>query len=343
MQHNYEFGMWLRDIPTPYVDEFDKDAHGIRNKPARYLETMYKWLGMWAGAIGWGGDLFDDLPPFLAELWLQSSGFSALVEHGSSLHYVSGINSSFRGEFTEYFQPVGLIVSNPYAPEINGEYTFGENAVLIKNDPQMQGVLPILMTRAEMLTENDVSFLCGLQNLRIINIIRAANDKIKTAAESFFKQIRFGRSGVISGSVKSWSGDDTKIIENLPTGGVPTNYMLQFIETAQYIKGSLYNEMGLQSNFNMKRESLNDSEVAANNDTLRPYIDNMMECRKNAVEEIKRVFGVDVTVDLMGAWKTREKIAEATAEKATEPKETTGEPEPETETETEADQSENPE
>lgn len=341
MQSAYKFGMWLCDIPTPYTDENDDKATGIRNKPARYLETMYKWLGMWAGAIGWGGEPFDSLPPFLAELWLQSSGFSAVVERGGNLHYVSGINSSFRGAFTEYFQPVGLIVSNPYAPEINGEYTFGKNAVLIKNDPQMQGVLPILMTRAEMLTENDVSFLCGLQNLRIINIIRAANDKIEAAAKSFFRQIRWGRSGIITGSQKSWSGDNSNMIENLPTGGVPANYMLQFIETAQYIKGTLYNEMGLQSNFNMKRESLNDSEISANNDTLRPYIDNMLECRKNAVKEIKRVFGVDVTVNLIGAWKTREEIAEATAEKATEPEEPTGEPGPDTETE--AEQNENPE
>lgn len=323
--NQYKFGMWFNDFPNPYRDEIDKDAHGIRNKPARYDETIFRWCGMCAGMFEWKGEPFDDMPPYIAELWLQSAGFAAIVKHGDKLHFVSKINSAFSGTFTEYYLPSGVVVSAAYAPEIDGEYTFGKNAVLIRNDAQMQGIFPLIAPRAEMEVENNVSILCGLQNLRIINIIRAANDTIKTAAESFLKQIRFGRSGIITGGkMKTWSGDDTKMIENLPTGGVPNNYMLQFIETAQYIKGSLYNDLGLQSNFNMKRESLNDSEIAANNDTLRPYVDEMLECRKRAAEEINRVFGTNVSVDLAGAWKTRAEIAEKTAEQIENP-----EPEPE--------------
>jgi hypothetical protein len=87
----------------------------------------------------------------------------------------------------------------------------------------------------------------------------------------------------------------------------------------------MYNDIGLQSNFNMKRETLNDGEIAANTDTLRPLIDNMLECRQNFCEEVKRVFGVDISVKLAGAWKTRAEIAEAETEQienAAEPAET---------------------
>lgn len=312
-------------FPEP---DADIKAEGVRNKRARYREKVLHWLTLTAGAFRWGvNDILENIPLHTIETWLQAYGWCAIIRKNGKYHLVSGINAGFRGTYTEYYMPVGVVVSAPYCPDkIDGEYTFGEDAVLLRNDTYMQGLYPTICPRCELSVENDVSILCGLQNLRIINIIHAATDKMREAAASFLRQIRWGRSGIITGSEKTWSGSDTKTVENIPTGGVPANYMQQLVETAQYLRGSMYNDLGLQSNFNMKRETLNDGEIAANTDTLRPLIDNMFECRQAFCEEVKRVFGVEISVDLSGAWKTRKENAEAEAQAI----ENAAEPEPET-------------
>ena len=325
-------------MPNYYADEQDVKAHGIRKKRARYNEKVRKILNMTAGAIAWGNinEFLPDMPPTTIEQYTQTAGWSALIKKDDKYHLVSGICAGFIGEWTEYFMPQGIIVSNPYAAEkIDGQYYFGKNAVLLRNDTFMQGLYPIICPRAEMMTENDVSILCGLENLRIINIIHAINDSMKTAAESFFKQIRFGRSGIITGkdSRNKWSGsENAPVIENLPTGGVPANYMIQFIETAQYIRGSLFNDLGLQYNSNMKRESLNDAETTMNSDVLRPLIDNMIECRKQFCKDCKETFGIEIQPpELQGAWKLRKEMTEQNAR--AEPEQPAEVTEPETEPE----------
>ena len=307
---------FMKCVPMAFPElEKDHKARGVRDKPALYRNYLSKWLGETVQAFAWGVDnILPALPLYIIEAWCQSAGWAALIRCNSEYHIVSGINAAFDGHYNEWYMYEGINVTSSYAPQINGHYTFGENAVLLRNDTFMRGMYPLFCPKAELAVETDVSILCGVQNLRIINIIHAANDKLKLAAESFLKQIRWGRSGIITGSNKTWSGDDSKTLENLPTGGVPANYMQQLIETAQYIRGSLYNEIGLQSNYNMKREKLSDSEVNANNDSLRPLIDNMFECRKNFCEEVKKVFGVSISVELAGAWKTRAEMAEKAAE-----------------------------
>lgn len=329
---------FLKNLPDYYTGENDEKARGIRNKKARYTEKVEKILNMTARAIGWGNieTYLPEMPPVTMEQYTQTAGWSALIKKDDKYHLVSGICAGFIGDWTEYFLPQGVIVSNPYATEkIDGQYYFGKDAVLLRNDTYMRGLYPIICPRVEMMCENDVSILCGLENLRIINIIHALNDSMKTAAESFFKQIRFGRSGIITGkdSRNKWSGgDNSPVIENLPTGGVPANYMIQFIETAQYIKGSLYNDLGLQYNSNMKRESLNDAETTMNSDVLRPLIDNMMECRKQFCKDCKEVFGIDIQPpELQGAWKLRKEMTEQNAR--AEPEQPAEEAEPETEPE----------
>ncbi len=332
---------YLQNMPDYYIGEREKDLHGIRNKPDRYSEKVRKVLNMTASAIVWPNitDILPDMPPVTVEQYTQPAGWSALIRKDGKYHLVSGICAGFIGAWTEYFMPRGVIVSNPYARDIDGEYYFGQNAVLLRNDTYMLGLYPIICPRAEMMTENDVSILCGLENLRIINIIHAFTDPMKTAAETFFRKIRQGVSGIITGtdSRNKWSGgDNSPVIENLPTGGVPANYMIQFIETAQYIRGSLYNDLGLQYNSNMKREALNSAETTMNSDILRPIIDNMMDCRMEFVRDCKKVFGLEISPpELSGAWKIRKEMTEAASENAEEP-------EPETEQREGVNDDENP-
>ena len=317
----------IDDMPDYFCDEQDPKARGIRKKRARFRELVAKYMNMTADAITWPdiSDILPEMPPTTLEEYTQSAGWSALIKK-DGFHIVSGICAGFIGEWTEYFVPRGVIVSNPYNTKIDGTYIFGENAVLLRNDTHMQGLFPIICPRVELLVENDISILCGMENLRVINMIHAVTDSMKTAAESFFQQVKWGRHGIITGkdSKNKWSGSpDAPTIQNLPTGGVPTNYLIQFIEAAQYTRACLYNDLGLQYNANMKREALNSAETTMNADVLRPVIDNMMECRRRFCDDVKTVFGVEISPPVLsGAWGIRQKMAENAVNPETETTET---------------------
>ena len=114
------------------------------------------------------------------------------------------------------------------------------------------------------------------------------------------------------------------------------------IEQEQYLKASWYNELGLNANYNMKREALNSAESTINNDILFPLIDEMLKQRQIACEQINALFGTDISVELDSSWKDNKKEEQAeiksSDEQESEPEAEESEPEAE-ESEPEAEES----
>ena len=80
------------------------------------------------------------------------------------------------------------------------------------------------------------------------------------------------------------------------------------IETKQYLMGSWLNELGLNANYNMKREAINESEADLNEDSLLPLIDDMLLQRKLICDALNEKFKEyltdgEVSVDLSSSWK----------------------------------------
>jgi hypothetical protein len=84
------------------------------------------------------------------------------------------------------------------------------------------------------------------------------------------------------------------------------NVIIQLIELQQYLKASWYNEIGLNANFNMKREYQSEEELQANTDVLLPLVDNMLECRQNAIEEVNKKYGTSISVDKNSSWENKQ-------------------------------------
>lgn len=86
------------------------------------------------------------------------------------------------------------------------------------------------------------------------------------------------------------------------------------IEQEQYLKASWYNELGLNANYNMKREALNSAESTINNDILFPLVDEMLKQRQMACEQINALFGTDISVELNSSWEDNKKEEQAEIE-----------------------------
>ena len=78
--------------------------------------------------------------------------------------------------------------------------------------------------------------------------------------------------------------------------------MKDLIEYEQYLKASWFNEMGLDANYNMKRERISNGEVNQNSDALIPFMQNMLNSRKGCVENVNKLFGLNISVELSSVW-----------------------------------------
>ena len=69
----------------------------------------------------------------------------------------------------------------------------------------------------------------------------------------------------------------------------------------------MYNEIGISSNFNMKRERLISSELDAAEDSLFPLVYNMMHERIEGIKALNDMFDLDVKVDFGSVWALKNK------------------------------------
>ena len=90
-----------------------------------------------------------------------------------------------------------------------------------------------------------------------------------------------------------------------------TKNLTDLIETVQYLKASWFNELGLNANYNMKRESINSGESQLNDDALLPLVDDMLRRRQEGAEEVNALFGTEISVELASAWEDNAQEIEA--------------------------------
>ena len=86
------------------------------------------------------------------------------------------------------------------------------------------------------------------------------------------------------------------------------------IENEQYVKASWFNDLGLQANYNMKREAINSNESQLNKDAVLPFADNMLRMRQLYCKKVNELFGVNWSVDFSSAWKVSRQAMEESIE-----------------------------
>ena len=247
-------------------------------------------------------NLPDTIPKRVLERFLLENGYCIFTkENDKYIVLVGGLG----GELNEYYEYTKCIVSNPYL-KLNKEYTINDDCILIRNDSKMKGLIPLLEKYGVLCSDCEVSINMLTNNLRTQFFISANDDKTKQNAELFIKKLVDGELSVIG---------ENQFLDGVKVHNVSSqaNYIQQFIELNQYLKASAFNEIGLDANFNMKRERLTVNEVELNTSILIPLADNMLEERKNAIDLINKKYGLNIEVDLSSVWKMqKEEVDKAT-------------------------------
>ena len=211
------------------------------------------------------------------------------------------------GRYSAYYLPTVITVSNPYL-RFSKMLKIDEDCVLIQNDMNYEGLMPIMDRYASMLAEIDLTIRMLSINSRYLTVLYAENDDVKLSLEDFVKKLLEGvEVGYITAHKIAHVDDETpqQFDTKQFTASGAGELIKSFIELKQYILGSWYCDLGIQATFNMKREALSESEIDLGDDTLLPLIDEMLEMRKMACEKINAKYGLNVSVDLSSAWKER--------------------------------------
>lgn len=226
---------------------------------------------------------------------------------GEGLYVFTG---GYGGAENVYYEPTVANIANPCCPDIPMNLEIGKDCCVMWNDSFKQGLLPIIQKYAFLMVESDISILDAEYNLRIQSLIQASDDRTRASAELWLQQVIAGKPGIIAG--KSLDPETALATKPFATGG-QTNAMSQLIEMHQYLKASFLNEIGLNANYNMKRERINSAESELNNDGLLPLVDDMLREREDALEKVNAMFGTDIKVEKASAWEFRQLAAEVDA------------------------------
>lgn len=294
-KNNYNLGSYYLNNINFDVERYSKDKKAIADN------IGFSVLNKMQSAFRWEG-LPDTIPQKWLESQLQVNGFSFITraDDGNLYAFYGGLG----GEPDAYYQPTICVVADP-GINFNKECVIDKDGILISNDTYRRGLIPVIGKYAGLLAENTITMRIADIMARISNIISAGDESTKESAKEYLKQIEQGNLGIIQ---------ESPFLEDLkvnPAATAGEHRLTDLIEVEQYLKASLYNELGLQANYNMKRESINSNEAQLGDDALQPYIDDMLRERKEAAEKINKMFNLNISVEFNSAWRVSAKEREA--------------------------------
>ena len=276
----YFIGSKSRDF-----DFLDKSTN-VNNNIAYMLNrtnTMFKYTNLPA-----------TIPSKEIELLLQTNGFGIFLKIEDDYYIVNG---GLGGETDVYNRPTKAVISVP-SLKYNETLDINKDCIIVNNDSLGVGLLPLYQKYSTVLNENMISMILANVNKRVINLISANDDNTVKSAELYLKNIFDGKQGVIA---ESKLFDSLKVNDTSSKDGT----LKELIEFEQYMKASLYNEVGLSANYNMKKERVTKEEFTTNSDSLFPLVDDMLNSRRKALEEINALFELDIMVEFNSSWNIR--------------------------------------
>lgn len=313
----------LTDSDIASLDSFSD----ILNKPVGTHTYISYMLSRTNEMFTYTG-LPDTIPPQLLELMLQSYGSLGILRLTESqtpnTPGIYALRGNGGGQPDAYYQPTIFVTANPalmntannfrivnhYPPFDKTEWSTLPPAVFVRNDINCDGLLPLFSRYATQMVENDISIRSAQINSRQQTFICATTGPEIESANEYIRNLEAGKLSAVA------SRPFLEGVEAQNVSTMASNAIIQLIELQQYLKASWYNELGLNSNFNMKREYLSAEEIQASTDMLLPLVDDMFTCRQMAVEAVNKEFGTSITVSKNSAWQNKQEETES-IEKAT--------------------------
>ena len=264
----------------------------VKNKDTALNTFMQRVLCMTTKMFEYTGTP-ETMPPVELEKILQTTGNVGIAKVNGELYALQG---SRGGECNAYYWGKDYVVDNPWL-KLNKTFRIDSDIIVINNTPFADSILPLIGKYGVLCVDATITLNMTSILSRILMLISASDDKTKQSAEAFLQKVLDGDFSVI-GENAFFKGVN---MQNPPSNS--NQQIVQLIELLQYYKASMLNDLGLNANYNMKRERLNTQEVSMNIDALMPFVDSMLKERIEGMKRVNEMFGTEITVTLGSSWK----------------------------------------
>ena len=304
------------------TDKKQAKLYQITNKENSLYDFTLSILNRTLGMFEYK-NLPETIPQVEIEKRLQTKGHATIYQYKNNLYVTTGkLNGQ---ELSPYNEPTHVNINIP-AFNLSQRLEIGTQCAVIYNDDMKTGLLYTINKHGTLMVENEITMLLSTYNARIQTLISGGTDQTINDAQKYLNQIIDGNLGVI--------GENT-FFNDLKTHNAQAaakQDITQLIQLQQFFKSDLYNELGLSSLNNMKKERMNVDEVNANNDNIYPYVDGMLRNRMKGLTMVNKLFNGNIEVDYSSTWKDKADNRNTPKEEHNKVDEPKQEPEPKQET-----------
>lgn len=294
----------------------DKD---LLNKSEMINDSIYLMLSRSQDIFKYG-NMPDTIEDYVFERCLQGDGHATIFKDNEDklrvdVGQLGGlINQNYEFTQSNIANPFLEVTKTFYIQDVNGHK---KDCVVVRNDAYFNDLITLFKRNATLESEAYLTMQYQMIYGRLPLVLIASSEPQKKAFEEMLEKVIKGEK--ISALIDNKLFEGMRGIDSLSIN--KPDDLLPLMELGNYFKAKSFNDIGLNANFNMKREAINSSESGLNRDGLIPYIQQMLKWRKKGIEEVNSFFGTNITVELNDLW--QEKINEIDGETEPEMKEET--------------------
>lgn len=291
---------------------WDRDGVALEGYPATNVQRLYQFFV---------GQLYDSVSRvILLDNIPKDNDYDFIMENLIMCGHIASVNtkSGFRllngvlgGKRNEFYRPTEIIVDNPVLGDIRALNDVEGKMIYLTPHDRLHtppvgfgGLSDLIGSTAQLLADNTASINIAQINGRVLAVYSAGNQQEATAAEIILKEMYKGQPyKVVSGQ------NILSKFEVNPIASTVTSAMLkELVELRQYILAQFWNAIGIDANFNMKRERLVSAEVEANATSLKVPISTILSELNSGFDICNQIFGTDIHARLNPEFKPLDDI-----------------------------------
>lgn len=211
------------------------------------------------------------------------------------------LNGHIGGIPDEYYYPTKVLIANPVLGSFDLERD--KEAVMVYLTPTDRildvpkpltpiiygGLFSLISMVANILAECMTTVNTTLMNIRVHAIFTADTESAAKSAEIVLKSIYMG---------KPYSVVTSELLERLNVNPLSehglSTCLIETLEVCQYVLSLFWNGIGIDANYNMKRERLITAEVDKNIQSLIVPIQTILESLNDGFKKANDLFGINV-------------------------------------------------
>lgn len=235
------------------------------------------------------------IPPKEIESILILNGICCITDKYNNK--LTAFNGWYSGEPTVYYDIYKSF--SVYSPIYSNILNVNE-CVLVHNNSINTPLYPLINEYAILLAHNELTIINTLINARNLDGVPIAKNNAQK------ESILAYRNSLCNGKISVVMDDAFDSIDFKGINLQSHQNIGELIECRKKLFDSFYNDIGVKTSWN-KKGNMIEEEVQADEPMLLININDMLDCRKKACEEINKKYGVNFNVDLCEELKYKRK------------------------------------